>query len=257
MRSSTPFVSLFLTLVILLFLNKPTAAQNTSTSKAEGNPSQQTGIDPTDIRTRIETAYTYNERESGVTRHNLNIRLEREFAGHGMNIRLDVPLVYSDIPNESSQEGVGDIGIRFNYRYKNTPGYSALLGSTITLDTAADNTLGDGTTKLTGVWVNSWRKKAWLFSGVALATWSESGEKDAAGIVPGVAYQPMKKYLSYVSLGLPIIRDIDDDETATLAIVRFGKVFHGGNVLYLGIRKDLSGKADDDLVITIGYRHMF
>lgn len=211
MKSSILFLIFFLTIVTLLFLNQPTATQNTPTSKVEGTPSQQTGIDPTDIQTRIETAYTYNERESGVTRHNVNIRMEREFAGRGMNIRLDIPIVYSEIPNESSQEGVGDIGIRLNYRYKNTPGYSALFGSTITFDTAADNTLGDGTTKLTGVWVNSWRKRTWLFSGVTLATWSESGKKDAAGIVPGVAYQPMKSFLSYVSVGLPIIRDIDDN----------------------------------------------
>lgn len=257
MRLLSLFVSLCLTLAMVLFWNQPATAQNTARSESKGNPSQQTGIDPTDIRTRIETAYTYNERENGVTRHILNNRLEREFAGQSMNVRMDVPLVYSDIPDDPSQKGLGDIGIRFNYRYKNAPGYSALLGGTITFDTAADTALGDNTTKLTGVWVNSWRKEAWLFSGVTLATWSESGEKDAAGIVPAVAYQPMEKYLSYVSVGLPIIRDLDDNETSALAIVRFGKVFHGGNVLYLGTRKDLSGKSDDDLVITMGYRRMF
>ncbi len=68
-----------------------------------------------------------------------------------MNVRLDLPIIYADIPDENSQGGVGDIGIRINYRYTNTKSHSALVGSTITLDTASDDMLGDGTTKLTGV----------------------------------------------------------------------------------------------------------
>jgi len=243
--------------MMLLLVPLLASAQESPSSKAVGGPSGQTGIDPTDIRTRIEAAYTYNERGDDVTRHNINLRLEREFSGRGMNIRLDVPLLYADIPGNSSQSGLGDIGIRFNYRYTNTSRYSALIGSSISLDTASDDALGDDTTKLSGFWVNSWRRKAWLASMVTLATWSNSGEHDAAGIAPFLAYQPMKKYLSYISMGLPIIRDLDDDETITLAAFRLGKVFPGGNVTYLGTRIDLSGHADDDVVVTIGYRRLY
>ena len=246
-----------LLIVVFWFTPQSTIAQDSQAAKTSSAPAQQTGIDPTDIRTRIESAYTYNERENGVTRHSINLRLEREFTGNDMNIRLDLPIIYADIPDENSQDGVGDIGIRINYRYTNTKSYSALVGSTITLDTASEDVIGDGTTKLTGVWVNSWRREVWLFSAVTLATWSESGEHDAAGAIPFVAYQPMKKYLSYVSLGLPVIRDLDSDDTVTMAIIRFGKVFDGGNVAYLGTRFDLSGNAEDDLVVTIGYRHIF
>jgi hypothetical protein len=49
-----------------------------------------------------------------VTRHNITIRLEREFPGRGMNIRLDMPIIYADIPDGSSQNGLGDIGVRLN-----------------------------------------------------------------------------------------------------------------------------------------------
>lgn len=252
---STSIIGLLI--VVIWFIPQSTIAQDSQAAKTSGSPTQQTGIDPTDIRTRFESAYTYNERSNGVTRHSINLRLEREFKGNDMNVRLDLPIIYADIPGENSQDGVGDIGVRINYRYTNTKSYSALVGSTITLDTASEDALGDGTTKLTGVWVNSWRREIWLFSSVALATWSESGEHDAAGAIPFVAYQPMKKYLSYVSLGLPVIRDLDSDDTVTKAVMRFGKVFDGGNVAYLGTRFDLSGNADDDLVVTIGYRHMF
>ncbi len=220
-------------------------------------PTQKTGIDPTDIRTRIEAAYTYNERANGVTRQNINVRLEREFAGKELNVRVDLPYIYADIPNASSQDGLGDIGVRLNYRYKNTPGHSALVGATLTLDAAAEEALGDGTTKFTGVWVNSWRRQAWMLSAVTLATWSESGEHDSAGLVPLAAYQPMRKYWSYVSVGVPVVRDLDDDETITLAVLRVGKVFRNGSVAYLGTRVDLSGNADDDLVATLGYRYLF
>ncbi len=220
-------------------------------------PMQKTGIDPTDISTRIEGAYTYNDRADGTTLHNLNIRLEREFTGRGMNIRLDVPLSYADVPDAESQSGVGDLSLRLNYRFKHTPGHSALVGGTLTMDTASDDALGDETTRLSGVYVNSWRKRAWMLSAVVLGAWSESGEEDAAGLVPIVAYQPMAKYLSYVTVGLPVVRDLDDGETITLGILRFGKVFQGGHVAYLGTRYDLSDNADDDLVVTVGYRRMF
>ena len=125
------------------------------------------------------------------TRQNINFRLEREFTGGNFNVRLDIPIIRADIPDMSSQEGLGDLGIRLNYRYKNTPGHSALIGATITLDTAAADALGDDTTKITGIWVNSWRKQKRLFSIFATGTWSESGKHDSAGIGPLVAYQPM------------------------------------------------------------------
>ncbi len=147
-------------------------------------PSDKTGIDPTDIRTRIEAAYTYNERANGVTRQNINVRLEREFAGKELNIRVDLPYIYADIPDASSQNGLGDIGVRLNYRYRKTSGHSALVG-------------------------------------------------------------------------VPVVRDLDDDETITLAVLRVGKVFGNGSVAYLGTRVDLSGNADDDLVATLGYRYLF
>ena len=67
----------------------------------------------------------------------------------------------------------------------------------------------------------------------------------------------MRKYWSYVSLGLPVVRDLDEDETVTLALFRLGKVYRGGSVLYTGTRYDLSGNADDDLVVTLGYRFIF
>ena len=220
------------------------------------SPVQKTGIDPTDIRTRIEAAFTYTERANGVDRQNINLRLEREFAGQSFNLRLDIPFIAADIPDMSSEDGIGDIGVRLNYRYMNTPGRSAVLGATLTLDTASDDSLGDGTTKLTGVWVNSWRKKVWMLSMVGLATWSESGDHDRAGVVPIVAYQPMRKYWSYVSLGVPVIRDLSDDETITIGLVRIGKVFRDGRVLYAGSRYDLSGNSDDDFVATLGYRMM-
>ncbi len=221
------------------------------------SPVEKTGIDPTDIRTRIEAAYTYTERATGVDRQNINLRLEREFSGQRFNLRLDIPYIAADIPQTASQEGLGDIGIRLNYRYMNSPGRSALVGATLTLDTASDDSLGDGTTKFTGVWVNSWRKNVWMFSTVGLATWSESGDHDRAGVIPLLAYQPMRKYWSYVSLGVPVVRDLSDDETITIGLVRIGKVFRAGKVLYAGTRYDLSGNSDDDFVATIGYRVMF
>ena len=229
----------------------------TQETRQEGNAGQRTGIDPTDIRTRFEAAYTYNERSNGVIRHNVNVRLEREFPGKNLNVRLDLPYVSADIPDMPDQGGLGDIAVRLNYRYLNTRSHSALVAAAVTLDTAGDDSLGDGTTKVTGVWVNSWRRKAWLLSAATLATWSESGEHDSAGLVPLAAYQPMRKYWSYVSLGLPVVRDLDDNETITLGILRIGKLFTGGSVLYTGTRYDLSGNADDDLVVTLGYRFMF
>ncbi len=246
-----PALTVRTSFILLLVLPGMTAAQ-----KQEA-PSAKTGIDPTDIRTRIEAAYTYNERANGVTRQNFNLRLEREFTGRELNVRIDIPYIYADIPDMSSQTGVGDIGLRLNYRYRHTRGYSALVGATLTLDTAAGETLGDGTTKVTGVWVNSWRRQAWMLSTATLATWSDSGEHDSAGVVPLVAYQPMRKYWSYVTVGVPVVRDLDDDETITLALLRIGKVFANRGIAYLGTRIDLSGNADDDLVITLGYRYLF
>ena len=232
-------------------------ADDRRSDSAKPSPVEKTGIDPTDIRTRIEAAYTYTERANGVDRQNINLRLEREFAGQSFNLRLDIPFIAADIPDRSSEEGIGDIGVRLNYRYMNTPGRSAVLGATLTLDSASDDSLGDGTTKLTGVWVNSWRKRVWMLSMVGLATWSESGDHDRAGVIPIVAYQPMRKYWSYVSLGVPVIRDLSDDETITIGLVRIGKVFRDGRVLYAGTRYNLSGNSDDDFVATLGFRMMF
>ena len=85
---------------------------------------------------------------------------------------------------------------------------------------------------------------------------SDSGRQDAVGVVPFFAYQPMRKYWSYVSAGIPIVRDLDDDDTISLAVVRIGKVFDKGSVAFVGTRLDLSGNADDDLVATVGYRYL-
>ena len=224
---------------------------------SESNPSQQTGIDPTDIRARIEAAYTYNERANGVTRHNLNVRFEREAPSKTWNVRFDIPLIFADIPDADSEEGLGDVGIRLNYRYRNTRTSSALVGAVVTLDTAASEQLGEGTTKLTGIWSHSFRRGKWLLAPTGIGTWSDSGEHDSAGLVPVAAYQPMKKLWSYLSVGVPVVRDLDEDETIVLALVRIGKVFKSGSVFYGGSRVDLSGKADDDLVVTFGFRRMF
>ena len=233
------------------------AAAQGSDRRGSPDPSRRTGVDPTDIRTRVEAAYTYNERDNGVVRHNLNVRLEREAPSKSWNVRLDVPVISADLPRAGTEDGLGDVGIRVNYRYRNTRAYSALAGVVATLDTAASEALGDGTTKLTGVWTHSFRRGKWLLSPTGLGTWSDSGEHDSAGLVPLAAYQPMKKLLSYVSLGVPVVRDLDDDETIVLALARVGKVFRDGSVLYGGSRYDLSGNADDDLVVTFGFRRMF
>jgi hypothetical protein len=248
--------ALCLLATVFLIVPQSTHAQNAPASRQSDDPTLRTGIDPTDIRTRIETAYTYNDRSNDVTRHSFDIRLDRAFIKYGMNIRLDLPIIYADIAHGSSQGGLGNIGITFNYRYKKTPGHSALVGGAVKINTATQEALGDGTTKLTGVWVNSWRQRPWLLSIVTLATWSESGEYDAVGGIPLIGYQPMKKYLSYATLGFPVTQNLDDNETATTAIIRFGKVFKGGSVVNLGTRVDLSGNSDDKLVITIGYRRM-
>ena len=250
-------LAFFLLTVIFSIASRSVFAQDTPGSKKSDDPTRETGIDPTDIRTRIEGAYTYNERSNGVTRHHINTRLEREFKGRGMNLRLDVPISYADIPDGSSQGGLGDVSVRLNYRYTNTPGYSALAAGTIRLDTASDDTLGNATTMLGGNWVHSWRRQAWLLSAAVTGTWSASGEHDSAGLVPVVAYQPMKKYLSYVNLGMPIIYNIDDGTTSAITSIRFGKTFSRGRVLYIGTRYDLTGNADDALIVTIGYRHLF
>lgn len=56
--------------------------------------------------------------------------------------------------------------------------------------------------------------------------------------------------------GIPVIRDLDKDETIALLAPRIGKVFADGSVAYLGTRYDLSGNGDE-LVVTVGYRRMF
>jgi hypothetical protein len=255
-RISTLVITLCIVVLAFVLVSQNAYAQEKSKSSQSSDPSSQTGIDPTDIRTRIEAAYTYNERSNNVIRHHLNLRLDRAFLRYGMSIRLEVPVIYADISQGNSEGGLGDLGVTYSYRYKDTQGHSALVGGEIRFETATEDALGDGTTKLTGVWVNSWREKQWLLAAVALAAWSESGDYDAVGVVPFIGYQPMKKYISYASIGLPVIRNLDDDQTATSATLRFGRVFGGGSVAYFGTRIDLSGNSDDELVVTIGYRYM-
>ncbi len=73
-RSLISIFIIGLLIVVFSFMPQSAIAQDSQAAKTSGAPAQQTGIDPTDIRTRIESAYTYNERENGVTRHVIRVR---------------------------------------------------------------------------------------------------------------------------------------------------------------------------------------
>ena len=83
---------------------------------------------------------------------------------------MDIPFISADVPDAPSQAGVGDVGLRFNYRFANTTSRSSLLGAAVRLDTASNDALGDDTTQITGFLVNSWRRQAWILSAAASAT---------------------------------------------------------------------------------------
>ncbi|WNC71773.1 hypothetical protein RGQ13_16875 [Thalassotalea psychrophila] len=217
-----------------------------------------TGLDPTEVIGRIEFNYTYLEQKNGTERHSGVLKLDTDLDSKTI-AGMEVPLSSAKLSDGSSQNGIGDVGFNIRRSVYVSPSFSVMAGGGITLDTASDDQLGDGSHNVSAGVFTAWRHGTWMIANITSIKFHEDHAKDlnSFSLVPLIAYQPMGKYLSYVSLGLPFSYRYESEDEVMNGFLSFGKVMANKDVYSVGSKFNISGPDNDDFVLTIGYKRLF
>jgi hypothetical protein len=214
------------------------------------------GIDQTEIIGRYAANYAFFEKDDGTKRHNLALLLEKDFT-KSIKAGLIVPLTYAETLDGDEETGVGDVKLNLGWRFYHTPKFSALLSGRGVLDTATEDILGDASYKLQTGLVGSWRKAAWLFSLAGGWTLSEDSDQNDVSISPLLGWQPMAKYLSYITLGPSFSYGLETEEDALGVTVFLGKVMKNKDVIALGSQYNLEGVDDNKAFLLLSWKRLF
>jgi hypothetical protein len=221
-----------------------------------GDRPSSTGIDQTEIIGRYAANYAYVEKDNGTTRHNLGLGFEKDVSG-SVKLGFVVPVTYAETREGEDAFGLGDASLNGGWRFYHSPGFSALLSARVVLDTSSDEILGDGSYKLQTGAVASWRISRWLATLAGGWTLSEDSSRNEVSLSPLLGYQPMGKYLSYVTLGPSYSYGLDTEEDALSATVFLGKVLPNGDVLALGSQYNIEGVDDNKAFLLLSWKRLF
>ena len=225
-RSRTwPALPLALTLSLCASALAQTDSQ-TPTAQAPAAESVTKRLDPTDFKTKFETRLEYQSVRSGGSRTFLVPRFEYAF-NKQVAARIDVPYVWNNATPQGvpSEQGLGDVVLRVNYRALRGPGYALVVGPEFVLNTAADPRLGFGKTLFAPVVFASIAipdYKSVLFPFVQ-QTWSIAGDPDRNDINVtllrlGVATRWPDRYYSFLEPSLYIDWERDGKTGFTLEL---------------------------------------
>ena len=225
---------------------------------AQQQAAKGTGLDPTEVIGRIEFNYTYLEQKSGTERHSGVLKMDTDLDSKTI-AGVEIPLSSAKLPDGNDQNGVGDVSFNIRRSVYVSPSFSVMAGGGITLDTAGDDQLGEGSHNVSAGVFTAWRHGTWMIANIASLKFYEDHAKDlnSFSLIPLIAYQPMAEYLSFVSLGLPFSYRYDAEEEVLNAFLSFGKVMANKDVYSVGTKFNISGPDTDDFVLTIGYKRLF
>ena len=245
--------------LVLLLSCWPCFVQGTESGGAAGDARTRpasTGIDPTEIVGRYAINYAYVEKNSGTERHNLGLKFEKDFF-ESVKIGVILPLTYAKTVEGGEESGLGDMKVIGGWRFYHREKMSALLSVFGTLDTSTDSVLGDGNYKLqTGLTV-SWRRSEWLLALAGGWTVSEDSMQNEVSISPLLGYQPMAKYLSYITVGPSYGYGLESHEDALGVTLFMGKVLPNKDVLALGMQNNLDGVDDNKVFLLASWKRLF
>jgi hypothetical protein len=248
--------------LVLLLLVNPAFAEEKS----------KTGADPTDFITRYEPSYEHLRSDGGghsdlfVMRGDLAIRRD-------LSLRLDVPLIYYNPPERiepagyESSFGTGDLVSQIMYKPYSSGNLAAVMGLRIDWPTNSKAELGRG-----GIMYAPVAGVAWFpMKGVGIIPFFQYNLSGylTNDPLPGdrnmnqlsyrqiVLWQPMHKYISWLTIDPEIIFDFEDEDTTTLDLgIEYGKMVSKTIGIFV---KPTIGLTDGskDWGIKVGFRHMF
>jgi hypothetical protein len=215
-----------------------------------------TGIDPTEIIGRYSVNYAFVEKDNGTKRHNLGLGFEKDISS-SIKVGVTVPLTYAETIDGNEEEGLGEVKLIGGWRFYHREKLSALLSVFGVMDTSSDALLGDGNYKLQTGLVTSWRRSKWLFSLTGGWTLSEDSDFNEVSVSPLLGYQPMAKYLSYITVGPSYSYGLETHEDALGITVFLGKVMPNKDVLALGTQYNLEGEDDNKAFLLLSWKRLF
>jgi hypothetical protein len=113
---------------------------------AEPAPSARAASrEPTDFSVRGELRNEYVDLQDGGGENMIVPRVDYAYSP-AVSFRVEAPLVTSgpDLAGGNNQSGFGDLLLRGSYRAWEAPGYAAVVGAELILDTASHASIGDG-----------------------------------------------------------------------------------------------------------------
>ena len=215
-----------------------------------------TGIDPTEIVGRYAINYAYVEKDSGTKRHNLGLLFEKDFL-QKVKLGVTLPLTYAKPVEGSEEKGLGDVKVIGGWRFYHREKFSAMLSAFGTLDTSSNKLLGEGNYKLQTGLAGSWRLSEVLLSLATSWTLSENSLHNQVSISPLLGYQPMAKYLSYITVGPSYSYGLESYEDALGVTMFMGKVLPNKDVLALGMQSNIDGVDDNKAFLLCSWKRLF
>jgi hypothetical protein len=112
-------------------------------SDAAPQTTDKSGTDPTKFLRQVRLNYEYASTANDASVNTLSFSYVQPFAEQTMNLRFKLPLLHSDVSG-SSETGIGDFSVRYNWLADITQSYGLLVGAELLADTATDDSLGRG-----------------------------------------------------------------------------------------------------------------
>ncbi|TRX53166.1 hypothetical protein [Thalassomonas sp. M1454] len=224
--------------------------------EAKQKAAEATGLDPTQVVGRVEFNYSYIEKKNGTERQSGILALDKDTSKKTV-IGMEIPIATAKLANGEEQNGIGDVKLQIRHLAFVKGKFVTSFGSSITLDTASEDQLGDNANAIGVGMFNAWKHGEWLVANITSVKVSEDENYDSVSLSPIVAYQPMGEYLSYVRLAGSYVLRTDSGDSITNAYVNLGKVMPNKDVYSFGTKFNISGPDDDDFVLFLGYRRLF
>ncbi len=252
MRAYATVIAILCLLLNLLLLG----AEAAGTRQTKEERPVSIGIDQTEIIGRYSVNYVYVEKDNGTERHNLGLGLDKDISDSA-KLGFAIPVTYAETGEGDSADGIGDVKLIVGWRFYHTPGLSALVSARVVLDTSTDDILGDGNYKLQPATAVSWRKTKWLLTLAGSCTVSEDSDQNDVNLSPLLGYQPMGKYLSYVTVGPSFTYGLETYEDAVNVTTFMGKVLPNHDVVALGSQYNVEGVDDNKAFLLLSWRRLF